>query len=454
MKVVLYGRISKDRANETSTETQEREMRDWCEAHHHEPVAVFIDYGKSAFKLDADRAEFERAMAMIENGHAEMLVVWKLDRMMRNTRQWVKENARLEKVGASFASVKEPWFDTSSPIGFALVVLMAALAEMEAEGIQTRALGWHSGRLLRGEVPTGPRPFGYDRPVANKLVINEAEAEVIRWLAESIKEGESLRGLAKELDDKGIAPIRERLDKDGKPCKWSHTTIRSILMNCIIAGKRELKDGTFQNSTKWQPILTDEEWNSVREILTDPTRATVPNSKHSRKLKYLLTSVAKCGKCGGTMGSKSHTTANMRYICRDCGLSIDQREADTFVSEVLLAMIDDAAWDALRAQGKKSDPAAMERLTAKLNHEREKWLDGEISDTEWDATQSQIKARAAKLEQADAVAIPEVGSLRDSWEGLKLKDKRLAILAVTKGITVLPYAKGLKGTKRIVIDMA
>ena len=84
-RAVGYVRISKDRDEETSTETQEQSIRAYCTAHGWEVVDVLVEPGRSAYKASrSNRPKFRKARELIDTGAATALVVWKIDRACRD----------------------------------------------------------------------------------------------------------------------------------------------------------------------------------------------------------------------------------------------------------------------------------------------------------------------------------------------------------------------------------
>lgn len=454
--VVLYARISKDRDDESSTASQLRRMRAHCEAQGWTVVGEFVDLGKSAFKIETKRPQLDAAFRMIENGFATRLVVWKLDRLTRNARGFLDILKRLDKAGAVFASVMEPYLDTSSGFGLAITMLFTAMAEMEAENARTRIVPWHADRKTNGAVPNGPRPYGYERS-RNALTVNEDEAKVLREIASRVLAGDSLREITRDLNDRGI-PFG--YDSEGNAKPWNHTGVKRTVTNATSAAMRRMSDGTLNPSDQWTAILDAATYAKVCAILNDPARRT--STEDQNEWRSLLAGLLTCGKCGKhafsakfQYDSKSGGKhAHRRYQCRECWNSIDMAQLDAFVSEQLLALLDDEAWNDMRSRGRKSDPFAMDRMRAFLSGERAKALAGTISQEEWEDTQREAHAAMAALEEAEAVEIPDVDSIRAAWPELDHGDRQLVISAVFSAITILPYRSGTTGTKRIELDIA
>src|ERR1700747_3883739 len=84
----------------------------------------------------ADRPQLAKLMASLKEG--EVVLVTKLDRLGRSTRELLDLIERIGKAGASFRSLGDPLWDTGSSQGRLLSTLLAAIAEFERELIRER----------------------------------------------------------------------------------------------------------------------------------------------------------------------------------------------------------------------------------------------------------------------------------------------------------------------------
>jgi DNA invertase Pin-like site-specific DNA recombinase len=103
-----------------------------------------------------DRAQLARALATLASG--DTLVVCKLDRLARSTRDLLNTLDAIGKAGASFKSLGDPWCDTTSAHGRLMLTVLGGLAEFErhlilartSEGrTRARARGVRFGRKLK-----------------------------------------------------------------------------------------------------------------------------------------------------------------------------------------------------------------------------------------------------------------------------------------------------------------
>jgi DNA invertase Pin-like site-specific DNA recombinase len=84
----------------------------------------------------ADRPQLAKLMASLRKG--DVVLVTKLDRLGRSTRELLDLIHRIDEAGASFKSLGDPLFDTTSSQGRLLVTMLAAIAEFERELIRER----------------------------------------------------------------------------------------------------------------------------------------------------------------------------------------------------------------------------------------------------------------------------------------------------------------------------
>jgi DNA invertase Pin-like site-specific DNA recombinase len=129
----------------------------------------------------ADRPQVAKLMASLEAG--DMVLVTKLDRLGRSTRELLNLIERIGSVGASFRSLGDPLWDTSSSQGRLLSTLLAAIAEFERDLIRERT-GEGRKRAQANGVKFGRKPklSDYQRKEAIK---RRAAGETLAEIAKS-----------------------------------------------------------------------------------------------------------------------------------------------------------------------------------------------------------------------------------------------------------------------------
>lgn len=443
-RAVIYIRISKKRENETSTESQEMICRDYCARHGMEVIAVFVDTGESAFKDKAPRANFRKALNVIKAHGANTLVVYKLDRFMRDASTAVAVKEQIHMDGGSVVSATEgiDTGDRSNKTADLIFGILSWLAEMESITKSDRTRDWHNGRInnvdangnpLPSLPPTGPRPFGYNRlqlaPKVSTLVIVEDEATIIRTAATRILAGEGLKGVAASLS----TPERT----------ISRTGLKHILTSETTAGLRF--NGTAHLDGNWTGILDRATWTELAIILNEPGRHTGgPRGQRVHVLSGLMT----CGKCDAVMRSRTHAKGP-RYKCAKCNNAINAREAETAISDYLFANVDRDAWNAMRNAGRTFDPAVMEGFQKRLRTITAIYSAGDMDEDEYATGRAIIMEQIGKAEDSEPINLPAIDDVEAEWPTMDIDGKRLVINAAIRSITVDAWERGGEPRDRI-----
>jgi len=102
-----------------------------------------------------DRAQLRRALKTLEKG--DVLLVTRLDRLARSTRDLLNTLALIADAGAGFRSLRDAWADTTTAHGRLMLTVLAGLAEFERELIRTRTGEGRERAKARG-VRLGRKP--------------------------------------------------------------------------------------------------------------------------------------------------------------------------------------------------------------------------------------------------------------------------------------------------------
>ena len=181
---------------------------------------------------NTERPQFQQLMRDIESGLVRKVVVYKLDRISRSILDFAKMMDFFQKYEVEFVSSTEK-FDTSTPMGRAMLNICIVFAQLERETIQKRVQdAWHSrcqrGFKMGGKTPYGFRtePYVMDGVRTKKLVIEPTEAAFVRQMYEMYADPQvSLHDITKKLTADGMRTYH------GRPL--SRATLSVILRNPI-----------------------------------------------------------------------------------------------------------------------------------------------------------------------------------------------------------------------------
>ena len=158
---VIYSRKSRFTGKGESIENQIEMCRQYIRAQFGDAAAdcalVYEDEGFSGGSLE--RPKFKRMMADAAKGTFQAIVVYRLDRISRNIGDFAKLIEQFHAMQIDFISIKEQ-FDTSSPMGRAMMYISSVFSQLERETIAERIRdNMHelskTGRWLGGVTPTG-----------------------------------------------------------------------------------------------------------------------------------------------------------------------------------------------------------------------------------------------------------------------------------------------------------
>lgn len=337
-------------------------------------VQVYSDNDISAStNTRTTRPSWNRMLADAEAGRFEYIVAATSSRLTRKPRE------REDIIDLHDEHGIKPWLvdigrpDLSTADGRQTFRLLGTVdtgeAERTAERVRRKAKELaESGRY------NGPRPFGWDfqgNGADQRLVINPAEAAVVRECVERVLAGEGLWRIVNDLNERGITTTR------GGP--WRTQVLRRMLLRWTNCGWREhqpRKRGKpvgkpTLHKGQWEPIIDRETHERVRALLTDPARKT---NNRGTAPKYLLTSVARCGECGGYMvGTKEYTytlkngrtrTYPRDYACNHAGCMRVRRRMDAVDDMVERTVLGVLERDGVRLLG--GDPGAAEQARARI----------------------------------------------------------------------------------------
>ena len=223
---VAYVRTSTGK-QENSLEAQQTILRAMAALRETELVDVIVD--SDEFSGDLNRPGVQRVLEMVRRKQVSAVLVTRLERLTRSTRDAVELIELFAQKGVALVSRYEN-LDTESPIGRFVVRMIASIAELDREMIGTRTKDGLQN-LKRHGYPVGTAPYGFkarQRTAQEKadrirypLEPNPQEQEVVRQMRIHRDNGLSLPVIASLLTQGGHRTRR------GKP--WTHQGVLHIL---------------------------------------------------------------------------------------------------------------------------------------------------------------------------------------------------------------------------------
>lgn len=236
--IVIYSRKSKFTGKGESIENQIEMCRQYIRLQFGDDAAeqalVYEDEGFSGGTLE--RPQFKRMMADAKEKNFRAIVVYRLDRISRNIGDFAKLIEQLNRMKIDFISIKEQ-FDTSSPMGRAMMYISSVFSQLERETIAERIRdNMHelskTGRWLGGNTPTGYESESVSHVTidgktkkACKLKILPEEIGIVKLIYDKFLETGSLTKTETYLLQNGYTT------KNGK--QFTRFAVKGILSNPV-----------------------------------------------------------------------------------------------------------------------------------------------------------------------------------------------------------------------------
>jgi len=214
-----------------------------------------------------ERPALQRLLRDVETGAVDVVVVYKVDRLSRSLTDFARIVEVFDKHNASFVSITQQ-FNTTTSMGRLTLNILLSFAQFEREVIGERIRDKFAASRARGMWMGGIPPLGYD--VADrKLVVNEAEADLVRLVFARFLRVGSATKLAQELRRDGHTTkcwtTQDGKRRPGKPIDKG--AIYKLLGNRIYLGEAVHKGTSYPG--EHVAIIDAATWDKVHAILSD-----------------------------------------------------------------------------------------------------------------------------------------------------------------------------------------
>lgn len=200
MKVGIYTRVSTEEqaTHGVSLMAQENALLEYAKNKNYKVVDVYSDEGLSATTLD--RPGLQKLLEDVRQGRLDLILITKLDRLSRGVANYYKIAEVLESNNCGWKTILED-YDSTTASGKLHINIMLSVAENEAAVTKERINFVFQNKLEKGEVLSGQKIFGYN--IKNKhYVINESEAEIVRYVFDNYPKHMSYVSLAKDMSNR------------------------------------------------------------------------------------------------------------------------------------------------------------------------------------------------------------------------------------------------------------
>jgi site-specific DNA recombinase len=359
---------------------------------------------------EIDRPGLTALRAAARSGAVKAVIVYDPDRLSRKLVDLLLITEEFERHGVSLLFVNGSV--DATPEGKAMLSMRGIFSELEKAKLRERSMRGRREKALQGFFSGNP-PFGFEyrgraEGSRGELVIDSAQAEIVRRIFRMADEGVKLLDIARKLTAEGAATATG--------AAWAKGTLAAMLRNSAYTGearanrrmkaeparRRRAAEPGKSKKTSFRPRPSDE-WISVPvpaiidRVLFDRVRAKLEQNRHANSGRpsdrYLLRGLLRCGKCGRPL--YTYPNGNRPYArCGNFDRLTGKRHCDAeraWVADVEARVLGEV-------EQMKLDPDRIFRLAEEAHARRAADSRGA------NATRSRLEAEIAKLKRREARA--------------------------------------------------
>lgn len=440
-KVAAYCRVSTDTDEQaTSYEMQVEHYTEYITNHPEwELAGIYADDGISGTNTKK-REEFNRMIDDCMDGKIDLIITKSISRFARNTLDCLQYIRKLKEKNIAVFFEKEN-INTLDAKGELLLTIMASLAQQESQSLSQNVKLGLQFRYQAGKVQVNHNRFlGYTKDAEGNLIIDPAEAVIIKRIYREYLSGASLRDICNSLMADGI------LTGAGKE-KWIPSTVHKILTNEKYIGdallqktvttdflekKREINNGLapqYYVEGSHEAIIPKDMFMRVQEEMV--RRANLRSGADGKKKriyssKYALSSLCTCEKCGDIYRRITWNARGRHDTVWRCCTRVEKGPKECDAPTVSEKDLQAAVMKAInKAVGNKS--SVIQQLETILE---QTVISGEV---EIEAIDEQIKKLQFELVNR-ATSSESYNDLADAMDELREKKKKIQVeIAMDKG---------------------
>nr|WP_264000363.1 recombinase family protein [Mycolicibacterium vanbaalenii] len=342
----MYTRISDDQAGRgLGVARQLEDCQALADKLGWQVVNHFDDNDISAYS-GKRRPGFEAMLEAMKAGQFDALLCFHTDRLYRNMSDLERVIELADARRVEIRTVQGGTLDLSTSAGRMVARILGSVARQESEHSSERRKRANVQRAANGDWVAARRPFGYTMD-GEPL---EPEATAIRSAITDVLSGKSVRAVARDWNDAGLATT-------GKADKWTATSVRRVLLRPRYAAL-VVHQGKVVGPGSWTPLIDTDTHHGIVAYLNDPAR----KGKVGFERKYQGSGVYRCGVCGTPVithmssGGSPNRVARRAYACPN-GFHVRRQGdgLDTYVDTIVI--------------GRLSQPDAAELLSTLSNSE-------------------------------------------------------------------------------------
>lgn len=299
-----YVRVSTDKQEELSPDSQEKLLRDYAKSNNIILLEVFFEIGISGRKADK-RPEFQRMISLAKSSEhpVDVILVWKFSRFARNQEESIVYKSLLKKQhNVDVVSISEPLIE--GPFGSLIERIIEWMDEYYSIRLSGEVLRGMKEKALKEGYQMVP-PLGYQATGCGRpFIINEEEFKIVNYMADQFdNKNADFTKIARNINSMGYKTRR------GNP--FESRSVERILTNPFYYGLVVWNGVSFtgRHEVRFTKERFDMRMDKIQKQFKPHKRRDISSCRH------WLSGLLKCGSCGASLSYNGSNRTSPGFQC-------------------------------------------------------------------------------------------------------------------------------------------
>lgn len=287
-KVAIYARVSTEHEAQLSALENQVQYYDGILKQHHDWILYdrYIDEGITGTSTNK-RKNFMRMIEDAKAGRFDLIITREVSRFARNTVDTLQETRKLKNIGVEVYFVEDNIWTFNDQDGELKLTIMATLAQNESKKTSQRVKAGQMISFQNGVFYGSGNILGYDK-VGKDLVINEEQAEIVKYIYSEYLNGKGTVKIADELTERGV------ITSTGLS-RWSAAYVSRVLRNPFYSGTIVYRKSYIPDYLEQKPKMN---YGEVEQVIVEGRHEPIISKEDFKRVQQIMDSHSKPIKLG------------------------------------------------------------------------------------------------------------------------------------------------------------
>ena len=314
-KVAIYARVSTE--HEAQLSALDKQVQYYDEVLKKNPNWIlydrYIDEGLSGTSTKK-RKNFTRMIEDAKAGRFDLIVTREVSRFARNTVDTLQETRKLKSIGVEVYFIDDNIWTFNDEDGELKLTIMATLAQNESKKTSQRVKAGQLISFQNGVFYGTGNILGYDK-VGKDLIVNEDQAEIVRFIYSEYLNGKGTVKIADELTE------RDAITSTGLS-RWSAAYVSRVLRNPFYSGTIVYRKSYIPDYLEQKPKMN---YGEVEQVVVEGRHEPIISKEDFKKVQQIMDSHSKPIKVGRRQANGVAKNIWSKKLVCECGSNFNRK---------------------------------------------------------------------------------------------------------------------------------